>query len=55
MSNIVIKAEGLGKKDLIGTLIKILSRIMEPSTGRVTIRMTSHALWPNYDHPTEEG
>lgn len=50
MSNIVIQAEGLGKKDLIGTLMKILSRIMEPSTGR----MASHALWLNHDYLIEK-
>ena len=50
MSNIVIKADGLGKKDLIGTLLKILSRITGPSTGG----MVSHALWPNHDHLIEE-
>ena len=50
MSDLVIKAEGLGKKDLIGTLLKILSRITESSTGR----MARHALWSNHGHPIEE-
>jgi energy-coupling factor transporter ATP-binding protein EcfA2 len=45
MTDIVIKAENLGKKYVIGhngagksTLLKILSRITEPSSGRVTIK-----------------
>jgi ABC-type polysaccharide/polyol phosphate transport system ATPase subunit len=45
MTDIVIKAENLGKKYVIGhngagksTLLKLLSRITEPSSGRVTIK-----------------
>jgi len=44
MSDVVIKAENIGKKYTIGrngagksALLKILSRITEPPAGRVTI------------------